>query len=141
MYLLLTLFFSSLIGILIMIGRKLATVKNSEMLNIDSSGFSDFSHPFIPDLQKLKNFAIIILKKYGHFSIVTILRFHIRSTNFLKNKYRVVRDKIRSRSNENYPDEGPLPKTPVSNFLKTITDYKHKIKEIKHRIYEEEKKL
>lgn len=136
MYFLLILFFISLIGIVVMIGRKLALIKNGQILE------SYDVHPFIPDFHKVRSLSIESLKKYGHLSIVSTLRFYIRSTNILKSKYNEVKIKINDLRNRNTTLNTVLSdKKQISKFLKIISEYKHKIREIKHKIHEEEKSL
>ena len=90
----------------------------------------------IPHLEKVKHFTIKNIKKYGHISLVETLRFYIRSSNFLKNKYEEIKIKNIQYRNRLASD---LPEKQVSKFLKMISDYKHKIREIKHKIHEEER--
>jgi hypothetical protein len=116
-----------------MIGRKLAVVRNGEII-IEQ----EYSHPFVPDLKKIKDATIISVKKYGHLSLVTIVRFHFRSTNFLKNKYEEVKVTIKNITTKKDSNGNAVPKAEVSKFLKLISDYKHKIREIRHKIREEE---
>src|SRR6185295_5924949 len=113
----------SLIGILVMIGRKWAVIQNGDFVA------PEHFHPLVPDLQKIKKRALIQLKKYGHMSLVAILRFHIRSSNLVKNKYEEVKVKVKSRRKETAASMG---KKEISKFLNAISDYKQKIREIKH---------
>lgn len=135
MYILLILFSASLIGIIVMIGRKLELAKNGQIPE------SYYSHPFIPDIQKIKYLTFRSLKKYGHLGLVTTIRYYIRSTNFLKNKYQEIKTKVKNlniKSNHN----GNLPeKVEENKFLKMISEYKNKIRKIKHRVIEEENNL
>jgi hypothetical protein len=136
MYTLLILFFISLMGIVAMIGRKLSLNQNSEVVN------QEYPHPFVPDLQKIKHFTLVGIRKYGHLSIVIILRLHIRSTNFLKNRYEEVKTGLININNKVGPNGEVKNVVQVSKFLKMISDYKYKIRELKHQIHkEEEKKL
>lgn len=133
MYILFTLFFISLIGMIVMFSRKLSTIEDVHLLN------ADYTHPFVPDIEKLKVIAIEKTKKYGHATIVIALRTHIKSKNFLKGQYDVVVTKIREIRGVPYNvDEA---KAEVSGFLKMISEYKHKIRDIKHKIHEEENNL
>ena len=135
MYILLILFFASLLGIIIMIGRKLALTPNGQILK------KEYAHPFVPDFQKIKHTAFENIKKYGHLSLVEILRFHIRATNFFKYQYNKAKDKIKNirikRQLKNGSGNGEVAE--ASKFLKMISDYKRKIREIKHKIHEEER--
>ncbi|OGI63357.1 hypothetical protein A2818_01445 [Candidatus Nomurabacteria bacterium RIFCSPHIGHO2_01_FULL_40_12] len=125
-------FFISLIGIVIMIGRKLALVQNGKIIE------KEYIHPFVPDFQKMKYVILESLEKYGHLSLVAILRSYIKITNFVKYQYEEIKIKIQNRRKEKILN-GEIKET--SKFLKMISDYKHKIRKIKHSIHEEEKNL
>ncbi|HBG68934.1 hypothetical protein A2W78_01705 [Candidatus Nomurabacteria bacterium RIFCSPLOWO2_12_40_14] len=129
MYIILTSFFVSLIGIVIMIGRKLEVVENGQMPD------NGYKHPFVGDMQNIKEIITVNTKKYGHLTVVTILRFYIRGTNLLKNSYEKIKIKIDNIGKDKHADGE---KKEISKFLKIIGDYKHKIREIKHKIKEEE---
>lgn len=129
MYLLLILFFMSLISIIIMIGRKLAILDHEQVLNQEEVLLE------LPYLTKIKHLTFINIRKYGYSILVTTLRSYIRSTNFLKDTYKEVKIKIQDRNNKNKTDGE---KKEISKFLKIIGEYKQKIREIKHRIKKEE---
>src|SRR3989344_6478605 len=128
----LILFFISLISIVFMIGRNMVLIKNGQSFTQEEFSFK------VPFLKETKNLTIEKIKKYEHLSLVLILRFYVRATNFSKNKYEELKNKIRNRVKQNQTSGE---KQEVSKFLKMISDYKHRIKEIKHRIKEEEKDL
>lgn len=132
MYTLVTIFFASLLGIIIMIGRKLALVGDGA--NLDK----DYTHPFVSDLQRLKHFAVDGLHKYGHLSVVLILRFYVKFSNFLKLQYEEIKIKLADLNKKNGKNGDPVEKVEVSKFLKLVSEYKNKIREIKHKIHEEE---
>jgi len=136
MSILLILFFISLFGIIIMIGRKLVLLNNGHILNKEEIFFG------IPHLEKIKQNTIQNIKKYGHIGLVETLRFHIRSSNFLKSKYEEIKNKIKDMQvkNQGLLNSGSGEKVEASKFLKMISEYKNKIREIKHKIHEEEKR-
>jgi len=113
-----------------MIGRKLILLQNGLVVNKEEVLFK------IPHLEKIKNLTIENAKKYGHLGLVTTLRLYVRSINFLKNKYQETKIKIENWNKENHINGE---KKEISKFLKIIGDYKHKIREIKNKIHEEEK--
>ncbi|OGI82542.1 hypothetical protein A3I95_01170 [Candidatus Nomurabacteria bacterium RIFCSPLOWO2_02_FULL_44_12] len=127
------LFFLSLVSIIFMVSRKLSLVKEGQVLPQNET------HPFIPDLLKIKEGAMAKVKKLEHLILVAIVRFYVRSLNFCKNKYLAFRRKLTETKNKN-GNGGETPPGEVSKFLKMISDYKQKIREIKHRIHEEENK-
>ena len=135
MYLPLILFFISLVGIVFLIGRKLRIVRNSGIGEVVDQ---DYAHPFVPDLLKLKNISIINIKKYGHLSLVTILRFHVKSNNFFKNEYSKMKERIKNMTVKKDQNGNKVERAQVSKFLKVVSEYKHKLREIKHKIHEEE---
>jgi hypothetical protein len=132
MYFLLILFFGSLLGIIFMIGRKLVMLQNDYVVQREEIMFE------VPFLKKAKHITIKNIKKHSYIGLVATIRFYIRSTNFLKNKYQEVKTKIKSRNKEGIIDSE---KKEISKFLKMISEYKHKIREIKHKIKEEENNL
>ncbi|MFA5840741.1 MAG: hypothetical protein WC847_00485 [Candidatus Paceibacterota bacterium] len=136
MYFLLILFFGSLLGITFMIGRKLLLLQNGEM------PYSDSAETFlkVQYLEELKRAAIKNLRKHSYAGLVNTIRFYIRSSNLIKNKYQEAKNKISNMSNKKSHDEIES-KREVSKFLKMISEYKYKIREIKHRIKEEEEGL
>jgi RAB protein geranylgeranyltransferase component A len=58
----------------------------------------------------------------------------------LKRNYKAIKTKLVNRINKSKNNiAGELPeKREVSKFLKMVSEYKHKIKKIKHQILEEE---
>ena len=136
MYYLLALFFISLFGIIIMIGRKLALVKSGE-ISVQMGSREKFLLE-VPHLEKIKHFTIKNLKKYGRIGLVTTLRVYVRSSNFLKYQYQEIKIKIKNAKKEKNLIDSAGERNEASKFLKMISDYKHKIRELKHKIYEEE---
>lgn len=133
MYFLLTLFFVSLLGITFMIGRKLILLQSGQITH-----GNDISSE-TPYLEELKVITIKNIKKHGFIGLVATIRFYVRSTNFLKNKYQEVKKRVRNFSDGRLNNNEE--KKEVSKFLKMISEYKHKIREIKHKIKEEENNL
>ncbi len=135
MYIPLIFFFISLAGIMTMIGRKMSTVSFGEVLSSN-----DFSHPFVPDIQKVKEVSVETLKKIGHFSLVATLRYYVRLTNFTKSKYQSLRERINNKIHTG-GDMELKGNREISKFLKIISEYKVKIRDIKQKIHEEENNL
>lgn len=135
MYILFILFLFSLTGIIVMIGRKLAPVRNGEILE------QEFSHPLTPDFEKIKDMTSKSTKRYGYLALVSVLRLHIRLTNVLKNIYEQLKIKIQNIVEKNNVNDKMLENKEENKFLKMISDYKHKIRNIKHKIKEEEENL
>ena len=134
MYPLLILFSASLLGIMIMIGRKFVLLKNGQVLTKEEEILLES-----PFLKECRRFTVKNVKKYGQVSLVVILRFYIRSMNSLKNKYEKIKIGVKNIAKKR--NDGHLPeKIEVSKFLKIISEYKRKIREIKHQIKKEEEK-
>jgi len=135
MYFILILFFGSLFGITFMIGRKLLMLQNGQI------SYRDDAETFLKAqyFEELKHSTIKTIKKHRYTGLVTIVRIYVRSSNFIKNKYEQVKIKIKNiylkkiRSETEVKEKQEVPK-----FLKIISEYKNKIREIKHKIKEEE---
>jgi len=116
-----------------MIGKKLvfAEIKGSEE-----------TREFIQDnfdIDNIKHIAVKNTKKYGFRMLVTILRFSIKSSYVLKNKYKKLKTIIRYIINNYFRHkEKEVKEKEVSSFLKKVSEYKYKIREIKDKIKEEE---
>jgi hypothetical protein len=116
-----------------MIGRKLVLLKNST-LSVNNK------KPIIkiPNLQEVRYTVSKSSKRYGFISLVIILRISVLSSHFLKKTYVTGKEKtIYLIQKYIFKRKGNQIKE-ASKFLKAISDYKQKIKKIKHRIKEEE---
>ncbi len=129
MYILFILFFTSLASIVFMVGRKITILEHEKVLENQEVLFE------VPYLKEVKHITITNMKKHGHAGLVATVRFYLKSTNFLKNKYQEVKIKIKSISQKNLINGE---RKEISKFLKIMADYKHKIREIKHKIRKEE---
>jgi hypothetical protein len=134
MYFLFALFFGSLLGIIFMIGRKLAMIQNGEVQ------ISEETFLKVPYFEEWKYVTIKNIRKHSYNVLVATVRFYIRSSSYLKNKYLEVKIKIVDIYKRN-SDGDSGEKREVSKFLKLISEYKHKIRKIKHKIKEEEDSL
>lgn len=129
MHLLLISFFISLLAIIFMIGRKLVLLKNGNIATMEQSDIE-----FI-NLKELRHNTFKNIKKYEHIVLVAVVRFYIKLINLLKNIYHIVKTTIRSFRKRKQGNE----EKEVSKFLKVVSEYKQKIREIKHQIHEEDK--
>ena len=89
----------------------------------------------ISPLEEWKNSSVKNIKKHGYAGLVATIRFYVLGTNFLKNKFEIMKIKIKNLRRKKLNEEE---KREVSGFLKMISEYKQKIREIKHKIKEEE---
>lgn len=133
MPIILTLFFLSLSGIIYMVGSKLILLQKGEVITQKHIPIK------IPDLQEFKYIVVKKLRKYGFILLVITLRASIKSSYFLKRKYKEIKNiaiiKIKKII---IGKKHGIQEHEVSSFLKKVSDYKSKVKEIKHKIKEEE---
>lgn len=133
-YFILSLFFISIAGLVLMIGRKLYLVRNGEV------GGGKHFHFFVFDLIRVRQLAKNGVRRYGYIMLVFILRSNVKISNMVKLQFEkavlnienMLTRKSRSSSGENQkPAE-------VSGFLKMVSEYKRKVRRIKNRISTEE---
>jgi len=132
----LILFFVSLAGITILIGKKLVLLKKAQNQNIiiEENSFK------MPDIEEVRHVTTKHIRKFGYVALVLTLRSYIRSSNFLKKTSRQVYEKAKDKLNKSKDRfiGDSKDKREVSKFLKMISEYKQKINKIKHKIKEEE---
>ncbi len=132
MPILISLFSISLIIISILFSRKLILVRNGNFLeNIREDG--------APLLEELRDITLKKIKKYGYLTLVTSIRLYFRTINTTKAKYKEIKDKLKNVDKSKLINE--IEKREVNKFLKVVSTYKHKIRQIKHQIKEEENVL
>jgi hypothetical protein len=127
----LILFFASLFSIAFMIGRKLIMLQNGQIQILNKEEASAKT----PYFEELKYVTVKKLKVAGHKSLVETIRFYIKSSNLLKNKYQDVKMRVKSISKK---DIREAEKKEISKFLKVISEYKRKIRKIKEKVKKEE---
>ncbi|MEK7175646.1 MAG: hypothetical protein AAB693_02505 [Patescibacteria group bacterium] len=134
----LILFLISLIGIIGMVVAKSIIIEKDKLIlqSIQQE------HPLSEDFQKIKKFLRGKFKNYTYFLTFIILRFFINLINFLKEKIYINSKKISAKYNSmlgidenkiNGLQEEPSP------FVKTMSEYKEKIRKIKFKIKKENK--
>lgn len=134
-YFLLILFFGSLLGITFMIGRKLIILQNGQFFHHREETFYKKEH-----LEEWKNSIVQNIKSYSYKGLVGTIRLYVRLINFLNKKYQETKIKLKERRERKLSENGNG-KVEPNKFLKIISEYKHKIRKIKHQIKEEEKSL
>jgi hypothetical protein len=135
MYALLILFFASLIGIIVMIGRKLVVIRNQPTVVEKTSLIES------PNLKEVRHVFVKKGREYGYVVLVEMIRFSVRSSKLLKRKYKEAKNKIKKITGKHVLHKEEIKKEKeVSNFLKKISEYKHKLRKIKNKVIEEEKK-
>jgi len=136
MYFFFILFFVSLATISLMIGRKLILINNLEGHNAHNPTEAFLSE--ILDFEKIKHLTIKNGKKMGHTTIWIILRTYIISSNFINKKRKELIIKIKNRLSKHRPLENPNQPKEVSKYIKVISEYRQKIRHMKHKIKVEE---
>lgn len=132
MYILLILFFVSLLGITFMIGRKFFLIQNGIILSQTENT------PIAPHFfDEWKQSAVKNFKKYGYAGLVGSIRIYFRVNNVFKNKYEELKLKIKNTYNKKRNTENEI-KREANKFLKMVSEYKNKVRKIKERVKEEE---
>ncbi len=128
----LILFFISLAGIAIMLGRRVSLIRNGKItIEHDAS-------PLVPPAHEVKYVIVQNLKKGILILTAIILRISIRSSIYAKTAGTYIAKKIHERFTR-HSANNPEVKKGVSSFLKIVSEYKHKLKTLKKKIKEEEK--
>lgn len=135
LYFLLVLFFSSLISIIFMIGKKLVMIKNGRYEIVEEATFE------IPYIKEAKDLTVEGIKKYEHLSLVFIVKSYFKFINFIKHAHVEWKNKIKNIHIKKYPNGELIEKIESSKVVKFVSGYKHRIKEIVHKVKEEEKDL
>src|SRR3989344_1877538 len=99
MYILLILFFISLLGIIIMIGRKMVLLKNGQGIVEEEVAFE------VPYIKEIKHVSLRSIEKYGHLGLVAALRFYVKSSIFIKNQYQEAKTRLKNIKNK-YQNNG-----------------------------------
>lgn len=135
MYILFASFFISLLAIMIMLGRQVKLVRAGMALH-----YPEY-HPLEPDIIKAKHHAKRSIKRYGYLALVGIFRIYFRAEHALKVSYEESKARLNAfiasktggaRTNQ--------PPREASGFLKMMSEYKHKLRNLRHKIKEEEEK-
>ena len=129
----LILFFISLAGVAVMLGRRLMLLRAGAMEVNKELG------PLLPDWEKVRELAERHAKRYGYLATVAVIRFYVRSSNVAKARSKEIAGKLMNllSKNKNGNGEGAVPQEP-NKFLKKVLEYKAKIRHLKHKIKEEE---
>ena len=131
MYLLI-IFFISLLGTVFMIGRKMVLLKR---------GHAEVGEPLfeLPPVHKVRNILLEKTRALGYALLVIIIRIYVRALNLILYIYGHAKKAVQKFLEKNGGTNGALGEKEVSKFLKKISEYKQKIRNIKHRIKEEER--
>ncbi len=120
----------------VMIGRKVFALRGVQNKNTAEHSFEID----VPDFDKIRHLVGGKIKKHGYNTLVTSMRLYILSSHFSKKTskklYAKAKNKLSRKRNHPVGDLGE--QKGASGFLKRISEYKGKIRNIKHRIKEEE---
>ena len=127
-------FFLSLVGIIVMIWRELVLMRSGQVM------IMNHQHPFVLDLQKIKRITFKSIKRFIYVTLYVIFRFFIRFSKFIKtmSKIFIKELKYKFKKNKNNLSREIAEKKEASKYLRVISEYRYKIRQIKHRIKEEE---
>ncbi len=127
----LILFFISLISIALILYKRITLIRETEVVITDHS-------PLLPDAKEVHYILIKNIKEFGFFIVAISIRTYVRSAIIVKKKTSEIYHQIKNKFS-NYTQQAlPTEKKEVSAFLKTVSDYKKKIKKLKNQIIEEE---
>lgn len=124
----------SLLGIVVMLGYKVSLARSGALQM--RGGF----HVTFPNFAKLKSIARKGLRRYGFIALVIVIKLYVKTTYFLKQKFQLVQSKVVDilKKNKKFGFDENSEKREVSGFLKMVSEYKHRVRTIKHRIVKEE---
>lgn len=131
MNLLLTIFFVSLLGLIILIGRKVVFLRTGGSVDNGELLFN------LPSLAELKEISIKLSKRAGYNFLVIVIKLYVKLSYLFKTTHGKVKTRMQSLTEKYTPERDSAPKQ-VSKFLKAVGDYKQRIRRIKRKIKEEE---
>lgn len=127
---LLVIFFISLLGIIVMVWRKIS--RKEELINEENVSDMLIDMPYVDEI---KYMTAKKLKKYGYVVLLSSIRLSMKSTKAVKKAGNEIGEIVKRTLLKNKNSEDPKE---VSKFLQMVSEYKNKIKHIKKRIREEE---
>ncbi len=130
MYTLVGLFFVSLFSIAVMIGRRLSLIRGGQ-IKVEEVAVFEITH-----IENWKRALAENAKNLAHLMLVAVLRAYIRLAYYLRRKYGETKKKLANLGRKKLSSGE---QQEISKFLKIISEYKEKIRDIKHKITEEEK--
>jgi hypothetical protein len=132
MYTLLILFLVSLLGIMVMIGRKHLLIQKGVVF--EEKGWT-------PDPEYFEDLKVKTMKKLGRLGfilLVILVRVYVKVSDVLKEEYRRSLEKVRNVQFKSSDDGAIKIKVQKENkILKMASQYKKKIRRIKDRVRKE----
>lgn len=137
MYTSLLLFIIAMLGIVILITRKILALNSSgEVYYKNKDVDLEFE---LPDLDEVKEFTNKRLKKYGYALLVVTLRLYVLGSSKVKKGAIALYNKIEQKLKKLTGKKTVLEQNKeASGFIKTMSEYKKKINKITHKIKQEE---
>jgi hypothetical protein len=132
MAIILTLLFLSVAGIIFMIGNKLIMLQEGKVVTQDAFPFR------IPEAHELRKITKKSTRKYGFIALVIILRLYVLASHFLKVQFTKLGKFLSRKINKILAGKHKDEPKEVSAFLKRMSDYKNKVRQIKDKIKEQE---
>ena len=132
MYILLFIFFGSLLGIAFMLGRKLALLESGE-IRVEEN--MDAVHYF----EELKRSLLRNMRMTGFALLVGLVRLYVKVSEFLHSEYRDTKEKLAAIYEKNVGAQ-PRETLEASGFMKKIGEYKRRLRRIKQKVKQEKKK-
>jgi hypothetical protein len=126
-------FFTSLLGMIILFGRKLLVLEGGEI--------STMEQPLAFEItvwQEVKRAGRRHLKRYGYKGLVITVKLYMRSASFLKQKQKEMGLKIKDTAYRYMGNRKIYGGKQVSKFGKLLGEFRYKLRRIKHQIAEEE---
>lgn len=134
MFIPLILFFASLIGITVMIGKKVLLLRERPVLVAEDNFLIQ-----LPELHEVRYIVIKRAKQAAYITLVLVFRFSIRTSKTLRRGLKKGRGFIEGLFKRYFGHHNAeVEQKEVSGFLKKISEYKKIVKEIKHKVKEEE---
>lgn len=92
----------------------------------------------VPELEDIKVIVVKQMKRYGYLTLVTTLRIYVRGGKLANTLARTIARKAMTLNDKYLSKKKETKGAQTSIFLRTIGEYKRKIKKLKDRIKQEE---
>lgn len=128
------LFIASLAAITAMIGIRIYNIRKGVAYEhrIENHHLPEIN------LAAVKNTASFYGKQYGHMLVLLALRGWIKASYFMKRKAKELEPKLKKLLTPKRLRHDPTHQTPVSHFLKSVSDYKQKVQRAHEHMKREE---
>ena len=120
-----------------LIGYQIVCLRKGRVMPATAAPWPDAMLPTEYDFVALRRMGTWYAKRYGHLFVLLMLKLWIKSVYWVKRKKEILMPKIKVLIFRNKPGQKRAP-GPVSNFLKSLSDYKNKLRHLSDQIKEEE---